>query len=91
MHGPHKDFWILGINFFNNYYTVFDYENMRIGFAKSKNFGTKTSSSFIKWATSGSSLQNLATMQIVGTDFALGLGAIVITTLVVSVYFYMNK
>jgi hypothetical protein len=28
MHGPHKDYWILGLNFFENYYTVFDYDNM---------------------------------------------------------------
>mmetsp|Transcript_3416 Transcript_3416/g.5780 ORF Transcript_3416/g.5780 Transcript_3416/m.5780 type:complete len:167 (-) Transcript_3416:63-563(-) len=53
MHGPHKDYWILGLNFFNNYYTVFDYQNKKIGFAKSKFFGTTPSSSFIKWATSG--------------------------------------
>ena len=51
MHAPHRNFWILGLNFFNNYYTVFDYENLKIGFAKSKNFGTQTSSSFISWAT----------------------------------------
>jgi hypothetical protein len=37
MHGPHKDYWILGLNFFENYYTVFDYENMQIGFADSIN------------------------------------------------------
>lgn len=28
MHGPHKPYWILGLNFFNNYYTVFDYKNL---------------------------------------------------------------
>ena len=37
MHGPHKDYWILGLNFFENYYTVFDYENQSIGFADSIN------------------------------------------------------
>ena len=56
MHGPHKDYWILGLNFFNNYYTVFDYENKQIGFAKSKNFHITTSSAFTKWATSHSLL-----------------------------------
>lgn len=29
-------FWILGLNFFHNYYTVFDQEQGRIGFAESK-------------------------------------------------------
>ena len=28
--------WILGLNFFANYYTVFDNEDHRIGFAASK-------------------------------------------------------
>lgn len=52
MHGPHKDYWILGLNFFENYYTVFDYENMQIGFADSINMGKKLSpNSFINWAT----------------------------------------
>lgn len=28
-------FWIMGVSFFHNYYTVFDAENKRIGFATS--------------------------------------------------------
>ena len=30
------DLYMLGLNFFQNYYTVFDQENMQIGFAQSK-------------------------------------------------------
>lgn len=51
MHGPAKDYWILGLNFFENYYTVFDYDNMQIGFADSINKGKYVSNSFINWAT----------------------------------------
>jgi Eukaryotic aspartyl protease len=29
-------FWIMGLTFFHNYYTVFDQGNSRIGFAESK-------------------------------------------------------
>jgi hypothetical protein len=39
MHAPNRPYWILGLNFFQNYYTVFDYENNSIGFAPSINMG----------------------------------------------------
>jgi hypothetical protein len=29
-------FWIMGIPFFQNYYSVFDLKNQRVGFAESK-------------------------------------------------------
>ena len=31
-----EPFWIMGLTFFHNYYTVFDQGNSRIGFAESK-------------------------------------------------------
>jgi hypothetical protein len=33
---PSTRFWVMGITFFQNYYTVFDAENKRMGFAPSK-------------------------------------------------------
>lgn len=60
MHSPGKEYWILGLNFFNNYYTVFDYEQQAIGFAESINFRGPQSKSFITWALSGTSLLNLS-------------------------------
>jgi len=47
MHHPGRNEWILGLNFFNNYYTVFDYGENSIGFAKSKNFGRKAKNGFV--------------------------------------------
>jgi hypothetical protein len=47
MHHPGRSEWILGLNFFNNYYTVFDYGSNSIGFAKSINFGRKAVNSFV--------------------------------------------
>ena len=46
MHGPAHNSWILGLNFFNSYYTVFDYEQKRLGFAKSKMYGHPTPMAF---------------------------------------------
>ena len=37
LHFPEgKKFWVMGLTFFHNYYTVFDVENKRIGLAESK-------------------------------------------------------
>lgn len=49
MHAPGRNTWILGLNFFTNYYTVFDYENLRIGFADSILMGSPPSASFMRW------------------------------------------
>lgn len=45
--------WILGLNFFQDYYAVFDYGEKKIGFADSINMGKAIheSKSFIEWAT----------------------------------------
>ena len=40
----------MGLNFFENYYTVFDYENLQIGFADSVKKGMHTSDSFMNWS-----------------------------------------
>jgi hypothetical protein len=32
---PRNEFWVMGLTFFHNYYTVFDVENKRIGMAES--------------------------------------------------------
>ena len=45
--------WILGLNFFQDYYAVFDYGKRQIGFADSINMGKTVESkgpSFIEWA-----------------------------------------
>jgi hypothetical protein len=49
MHNPSKEFMILGLNFFTNYYTVFDYENLRIGFAPSITQFAPPSRTFMEW------------------------------------------
>ena len=33
---PSTRFWVMGVTFFHNYYTVFDAQNKRMGFAPSK-------------------------------------------------------
>jgi len=76
MHGPHKDYWILGLNFFENYYTVFDYENMMIGFADSINYGKALkAASFIDWAVGKTpalmNLENIGEVRTEHTVFAL--------------------
>ena len=38
------------MNFFQNYYSVMDYEKKQIGLAKSKNFLKGESKSFVHWA-----------------------------------------
>lgn len=93
MHGPHKDYWILGLNFFENYYTVFDYENMAIGFADSINYGKAlNSASFIDWATG--KMPMLMNLEIVGQNhtermvFALIGGAAII---LFTVYFCIMR
>lgn len=35
MNGPKVGHWILGLNFFHSYYTIFDAGNQRVGFARS--------------------------------------------------------
>lgn len=49
MHAPNRKVWILGLNFFTNYYSIFDYESKRIGFAESVLAGGPPSKSFMKW------------------------------------------
>ena len=57
MHGPHKENWVMGLNFYTRYYAVFDYENKRVGLAESVLKDAPSSKFFINWATTG--LQDL--------------------------------
>lgn len=51
MHAPGRTMWILGLNFFQDYYAVFDYGRRQIGFAESINMGkVSKGKSFIEWA-----------------------------------------
>ena len=36
MNAPNVGHWILGLNFFHGYYTIFDAGEKRVGFARSK-------------------------------------------------------
>ena len=49
MHAPGREQWILGLNFFQNIYSVMDYEHQRIGLAKSKNYMKATAKTFLWW------------------------------------------
>lgn len=63
MHAPGRDMWILGLNFFQDYYAVFDYQHKRIGFAESINMGKQVAhkeKSFIEWATEQETPDNRA-------------------------------
>jgi len=37
MHAKKKRFWLFGLNFFKNYYSVFDYEKYQVCFAPAVN------------------------------------------------------
>jgi hypothetical protein len=95
MHHPGRNEWILGVNFFQNYYSVMDYENQRIGFAPSINFGKPGSRSFINWALGFMDMMNLkATVQI--PDASLSSEVLMVTTffglaLFVGYYAVVNK
>ena len=60
MHAPGRTQWILGLMFFQNYYSVMDYEAMRIGFAESKMFMKGTATGFVHWAELSSLFQTFA-------------------------------
>lgn len=74
MHAPNRKVWILGLNFFTNYYTVFDYHNEQIGFAPSKLFNGKPSSKFMQWVkqTDNASKAKLMNLQSSASDIING-------------------
>jgi len=91
MHGPSKDYWILGLNFFENYYTVFDYENLAIGFADSINQDVVVGSSFIDWSLGKSTVPNFMNLRMETSNQNLILTAALASVLVVSGYYYMMR
>jgi len=69
MHAPHRTEWILGVNFFQNYYAVMDYEHKRLGLAKSIKYGKPGSRQFINWALSEEFLNLIQKVDIRGMEF----------------------
>lgn len=67
MHGPSHNSWILGLNFFNSYYTVFDYEKQQLGFAKSTMYGHPVPMGFIQ----ASLVKGAAHINRIVTDFGV--------------------
>lgn len=43
MHAPGRNEWLLGVNFFMDYYVVFDYETKQVGIAESVELGNSPS------------------------------------------------
>ena len=72
MHGPSHNTWILGLNFFNSYYTVFDYENQQLGFAKSTMYGHSVPMGFIQ----ASLIKGAAHINRIVTDFGVPEGQV---------------
>lgn len=87
MHAPGRSEWILGVNFFQNYYAVMDYSEQRIGFAKSKNWGKAGSRHFIEWALSGSSLLNLVATYVKSPVTSLSSEILLATSLLAMSFF----
>ena len=94
MHAAGRTEWVLGLNFFRNYYTVFDYSGPRLGFADSINKGKPSvSTEFIDWATgkqSSSDLSNLSTATPIEqqtSEIKVCICALVIISLVFGIYY----
>jgi len=87
MHAPGRSEWIMGVNFFQNYYTVMDYTEQKIGFAKSINFGKEGSRNFINWALSGTYLMNLMTEQMRIPEFTLSSEILLATSVLAMTFF----
>ena len=91
MHAPGRTEWILGVNFFQNYYSVMDYETKRIGLAKSINFGKPGSKKFIDWALSGTFLLNLKALNSVAVDLKIAVALLALAVVIFFASFAMNK